>query len=93
MPRVFGSDRRDLGAGDEGASSAICTTICTSVDGAILKAAIDGVTRVLAAADDGAIPGLVAERRALREELAALQEQGDGVERLDDKRVKRGPTR
>jgi hypothetical protein len=49
-------------------AAAICTSVCTPVDGAIL-AAIDGVTRALATADDGAIPELVAERRALPEPL------------------------
>ncbi len=36
-----------------------------------LKAAIDRVTRAMLTADDDAIPELVAERRAMREELAA----------------------
>jgi hypothetical protein len=40
---------------------------------AVLEAAIEGVTRALGTADDGVIPELVAERRAMREELERLR--------------------
>jgi hypothetical protein len=44
----------------------------------------------LTTARDDEIPGLVAERRALREELSALQDQEDDVVPLD---VPRGRAR
>ncbi len=40
---------------------------------AVLETAIDRVTRALVTAADEVIPGLVAERRAMRNELDALQ--------------------
>jgi hypothetical protein len=43
--------------------------VCTSSDPVILEAAIARLTRALTTADDDALPELVAERRALREEL------------------------
>jgi hypothetical protein len=46
------------------------------LDEATLKAAIDRLTRALATVDDEAIPDLVAERRALREEVSALRDRG-----------------
>jgi hypothetical protein len=39
---------------------------------AALQAAIDRLTHAIATADEQAIPSLVVERRAMREELAAL---------------------
>jgi hypothetical protein len=44
---------------------------------------------VTAAAD--AIPELVAERRAMRQELAALRDGDAAVVRLEDERARRGP--
>ena len=44
-------------------------------DEAVLEGAIARVTAALVTADDEAIPELVAERRALREELSALREE------------------
>ena len=78
---------------DETEPGPICTSVCTPVDETILGAAIDRLTRALATADDEDIAGLVTERRALREELALLREQGAGVVRLDDERARRGPKR
>lgn len=43
-----------------------------------LEAAIDRLTRALASAEDDAIGELVAERRAMREELRALREREAG---------------
>jgi hypothetical protein len=40
---------------------------------AVLEAAIERVTRALGSAADGVIPELVAERRAMREELEELR--------------------
>jgi hypothetical protein len=54
---------------------------------AILKAAIARLTRTLLTAPDGAIPGLVAERAALRAELQELTE--DAVVRLDEETRRR----
>jgi hypothetical protein len=48
-----------------------------------VQAAIDRVTRALATADDDVIADLVAERRALREDLRALR-GGDGSRELDN---------
>jgi hypothetical protein len=60
---------------EAGEGSAICTAICSPLDEATLKAAIDRVTRALATANDDAIIELVAERRAMRVELGALQRE------------------
>jgi hypothetical protein len=54
-----------------------------------LQAAIDRLTRALATADDETVAELVAERRALREELAELRQVDAGVVRLDDERTRR----
>jgi hypothetical protein len=56
-------------------------------------AAIDRLTRALATADDVSIPELVAERRAMREELAAMRERDADVVRLEDERAQKGPRR
>jgi hypothetical protein len=49
--------------------------VCTPVDEATLEAAIARVTSALAVASDGAIPELVSERHALREELIELRKR------------------
>jgi hypothetical protein len=53
-----------------------------------LDAAIDRLTRATASADDDAIPSLVAERRDLREELAASRLAAAGVTSLAEERTK-----
>ncbi len=58
-----------------------------------LEAAIARLTRALTTADDEAIPALVEERRALREELGEMGEHGAGVVRLGDQRARRGRER
>ena len=74
---------RSLEAADR---AAVCTVVCTPLDAGELQAAIDRLTRALATADDEAIPELVAERRALREELHVLREaSGDVVGIADDR--------
>jgi hypothetical protein len=57
---------------------------------AVLKGAIARLTRTLLTAPDGAIPGLVAERAALRAELQELTE--DAVVHLDDERTRQCPS-
>jgi hypothetical protein len=54
------------------------------------------VTRALATAEDDVIPELVAERRAMREELGDLRTArapDEGVVSLDDERARRGRER
>jgi hypothetical protein len=46
----------------------------SGLDEATIQAAIDSLTRALATAADDAIPGLVDERRVLRNELRELRE-------------------
>jgi len=55
----------------------------------ILQAAIDRLTLALTTASDEVIGELVAERRALREELRALRETSAGVVSLDEERARR----
>ena len=57
---------------------------------ALIEAAIARITAALLSASDDMIPDLVAERRALREELRALRERGAGVVRLEAERARRG---
>jgi hypothetical protein len=60
---------------DGGAAGGVCTSICTSsVEASTLEQAIARITAELATAEDDVIPALVAERRALREELRNLSE-------------------
>jgi hypothetical protein len=60
---------------DGGAAGGVCTSICTSsVEASTLEQAIARITAALATAEDDVIPALVAERRALREELRNLSE-------------------
>ncbi len=93
MPRVFGSNV-DINEADlDGGPSAVCTSVCTPVDEATVQAAIDRLTSALATVDDDAIVELVAERRALREELSALHDYGAGVANLEDERARRAPKR
>jgi hypothetical protein len=76
----------------EGEEGSVCTSVCTSpLDEGELEAAIDRVTRALLTAGDDVIPELVAERRAMREELAAMREEDASVIRLNEGR--RGPRR
>jgi hypothetical protein len=56
----------------------------------VLEGAIDRLTRALLTADDDAIPALVEERRAMREELRGMRERGAGVECIEDARKRRG---
>jgi hypothetical protein len=80
----------------EGGASAVCTSVCTPLKVEEIQAAIDRLTRALGTADDATIPELVAERRALREDLAELLERGAGVVRLVDvagARPRGGPRR
>jgi hypothetical protein len=51
---------------------AVCTSVCIPLAEADLEAALDRLTRALAMVDDDAIPALVEERRALREELREM---------------------
>ena len=74
------------GAWDE---PVVCTSVCTTLQEPELQAAIDRLTRALARADDETIGDLVAERRALREELRVLRETSADVVRLDDQRATR----
>ncbi len=62
-------------------------------DEATLKAAVDRLTAALTTATDGAIPALVTERAALRDELRALREAGSNVLRLDATRARKEPGR
>lgn len=56
---------------------------------AVLQAAIDRLTAALGTGSDNVIPDLVAERRALRDELRLLHEGSADVVRLDDERARR----
>jgi hypothetical protein len=73
-----------------GPTAAATLPLRRALDEATLEAALARLTRALATADDEAIPELVAERRAMREELAAMREGDAGVIRLNEGR--RGPT-
>jgi hypothetical protein len=83
MPRVvIESPRADLVRDNS-------PTPFATTRGAVLEAAIDRLTRALASADDETIAELVAERRAMREELRALRDAETGGLRLADERAKR----
>ena len=71
----------------------VCRSVCIPPDEGALMAAIDRLTRALATADDVSVPELVAERRAMREELAAMRERDADVVRLEDERAQKGPRR
>jgi hypothetical protein len=77
----------------EGVATAVCTSVCTSAEERIWGLAIERLTRALATADDDVIPELVAERRALREELLALKEVSAGMLPLDKTKARRGRPR
>ena len=80
--------------GDAGVGDSVCTSVCTPpCQEAVLEAAIHRLTAALGTASDEVIADLVAERRALREELRLLREGSAGMVHLDDKRTwpKRGP--
>jgi hypothetical protein len=92
LPGVPGENGYGVDAcadGSEGEAAAICTSVCTLPDEAVLQAAIDRLTRALATADDDVIAELVAERAALREERRAMREGDAGVVRLDSERARR----
>ena len=72
-----------------GGHGSVCTSVCTPLHAGELQAAIDRLTRALLTASDDALSGLVAERRALREELRAMPETAAGVTRLEDERARR----
>jgi hypothetical protein len=74
---------------ESGESRSICTSVCTPLDEGELRAGIARLTRALTTASDDAIVELVAERRAIREELRVLLEGDAGVVRLDDERARR----
>ncbi len=76
-----------------GGSAAATLPHRPGVDEATIQAAIDRLTRALAKAADDAIPGLVDERRALREELREVREGDARVVRLDDERPRGGTKR
>jgi len=66
------------------------------LDEATLEAAIARLTAALATADDDAIPALVEERRAMREELGELRgarARDEGVVSLEHERARRGRER
>jgi hypothetical protein len=73
-----------------GGSAAAMLPDRPGVDEATIQEAIDRLTRALATATDDAIPGLVDERRALREELGELREGKAGAVRPDDERAPGG---
>jgi hypothetical protein len=56
-------------------------------DERVLERAVARITVALTTTADEDIPGIVAERRALREELHALREEQAGIVRLDHKRA------
>jgi len=72
--------RPDSEALRAGGRRAVCTSVCTPLDEATLRAAIDRVTAAIATADDDAIAELVCERRAMREELRESYRSGVGVD-------------
>ena len=84
-PRKFGSIQSILATKDGREAGILCSSVCTPLDEATLQAAIDRVTAALATADDDAIAELVAERRAMREELRAMREETAGVTHLDER--------
>jgi hypothetical protein len=57
----------------------------------VLEAAIERVTRALVSAADEVIPGLVAERRSMREELEGLRRGENVVPFPPAKRERLGP--
>jgi hypothetical protein len=57
---------------------------------AVLEGAIERLTRALMTADDDAIPALVEERRAMREELRAVRGRDAGPRRTEDARPRGG---
>jgi hypothetical protein len=87
-PRKKAERGTDLGPGGAGESTAICTSVCIPLDEATIQAAIARLTIALTMAADEDILGIVAERRALREELHAFREGEAGVVRLDDTRAR-----
>jgi len=68
----------------------VCSSVCTPAEEANLHAAIARLTALLAVVPDEAVPALVDERRALREELRGVQEARTGVVRIDDARSRHG---
>jgi hypothetical protein len=68
----------------EGATAAVCSSVCTPLDEATLEAAVANVTRALAATDDPLLAAeFVVERRSMREELKALRENAAGAAVID----------
>ena len=70
-------------AENEGEAPVVCTSVCIPPSEATLEAAIHRLTSALATATDETIADLVAERRALREELRVLREVSADIVRLD----------
>jgi hypothetical protein len=77
--------RTAAAAGAAGGGRGVCSSVGTSVDEGTLEAAIASVTRALAATDDAELAAqLVAERRALRDELSAtLDAKGGAIHMVD----------
>jgi hypothetical protein len=65
---------RHAGGGPKESTAPFAPSFAPPVDAATLEAAIARLTIALATAADDDIPELVAERRALREELHALRQ-------------------
>jgi hypothetical protein len=74
-------------------ASSVCTSVCTPLDEATIHAAIDRLTVALTTAPDEDIRGIIAERRALREELDALQGREGDVVRVNLPRRRTGGDR
>ena len=88
----FEPDSRHEPATADGRTDAASTPKATGTrepvqQAAQLEAAIERVTRALATADDDTIAELVAERRAMREELRALREVSAGVVHIATRRT------
>jgi gamma-glutamyl:cysteine ligase YbdK (ATP-grasp superfamily) len=92
VPLHFGSKRVKSGAAGEDDLAAVCTSVCTPPAEASLEAAIERLTLALATADDETIAELVAERRAMREQLRAMKADSAGVVDLGVRRARRTPT-
>jgi hypothetical protein len=73
VPSENGSSHDGWADSKGGDAASICTSVCTPLDAATTKGAIDRLTRALLTAEDYAIPCLVAERAGMREELRELR--------------------
>ncbi len=73
------------GLGEGGEAGSVRTSVCTPVDEEVLEQAIARLTVASTRAADDEIPGLVSERRAMREKLLALRHMHEPP--LDDNEV------